>query len=104
MGADNGNILLVTSFAAVAMLLWISARCYGGWRIERWARLSGYELISFQDAKVHAGYTAWYRSENRREYRIVVRDAEAQKRSGWLQFGHWLPVSRAVTIAWDDAA
>ncbi len=103
MGADNSQILLVTSFAAVALLLWISARCYCGWRIERWARRSGFELISFQDAKFHAGYTAWYRSESRREYRIVVLDGDAQKRAGWLQFSHWLPVSRVVNIAWDDA-
>jgi hypothetical protein len=104
MGADGGNILLVTSFAALSLLLWLTARCYGGWRIERWARLSGYELISFQDAEFHAGYTAWYRSENRREYRIVVLDGDAQRRSGWLSFSNALPVTRAVTIAWDDAA
>ena len=103
MGADSSNILLLTSFTAVALLLWFSARCYGGWRIERWARLSGYELISFQDAKFHAGYTAWYRSENRREYRIVVLDEGLRKRSGWLRFGHWRSISRAVTINWDDA-
>ena len=80
MGAENSDILLVTSFAARRPALVDQRRCYCGWRIERWARRSGFELISFQDAKFHAGYTPWYRSENRREIDIVVLDGDAQKR------------------------
>ena len=53
-------------------------------------------------ARVHAGYTAWYRSEHRPEYRIVVLDGAAQKRYGWLSFNRGL--SRKVNIAWDDSA
>jgi hypothetical protein len=97
------NILLLSYASLMLAILWITFRSYRGWRIGRWARFHGYELISFQMAKVHAGYTAWYRSENRPEYRIVVLDSDSQKRYGWLSFDRGLPLRRKVKIAWDDA-
>jgi hypothetical protein len=97
------NILFISYASLMLAILWITVRSYRGWRIGRWARYHGYELISFQMAKVHSGYTAWYRSENRPEYRVVVLDDTAQKRYGWVSFDHWLPLSRKVKIDWDDA-
>jgi hypothetical protein len=100
---DRTEFLLIISTWLLATILWVAARSYWGWRIGRWARAHGYELISFQGARFNARQWAWYRRDTREAFRIVVADGQDRERTGWLSFrNRWLPSNRAVSIHWDD--
>lgn len=99
----TNEILLIISTWLLATVLWVAIRSYWGWRIGRWARAQGYQLISFQGARFNARPWAWYRRDTREAFRIVVADGHDRERTGWLSFGsRWLPSNRA-NIHWDDA-
>jgi hypothetical protein len=102
---DRTQFLLIISTWLLATILWVGVRSFWGWRIGRWARAQGYQLISFQGARFNARPWAWYRRDTREAFRIVVADGQDRERVGWLSFGsRWLPSSRTAAIQWDDAA
>jgi hypothetical protein len=92
--------LLVIAAAAALVFLGVSlGQVYWRWRIGRWARARGFELVSFQGAKFYEWPSAFGRTEDRDEFHIVVQDAQGNERPGWLCIGsNWNPFCLAVEI------
>ena len=53
-------------------------------RLQRWAAANGYHLIEFHQAWAWQGPRAWRRTRAQQDYRVVVHDAQGNRREGWL--------------------
>jgi hypothetical protein len=94
--------LLIVGGVFVFALLLIMGRVLSRWRLQRWCRKSGYELVDWRGAKFYEGPFAWFRSENQDAYQMEVRDRQGLTRVGYIVFGSfWLPWSRKVHVEWD---
>jgi hypothetical protein len=100
---DSKQILMVAGVILLVVAGISLGRVFWRWRIGRWARAQGFRLVGFTGAKFYEGPSAFFRTENRDEFHVVVEDGQGRQRSGWLCFGSNLnPFSFAVEMRWDD--
>lgn len=85
-----------------AAILWRLARVWGGFRVRRWCRKHGYELILWDVARFYEGPRKWLRTDNEEAYYIEVRDRMGLVRAGYLTYGTWWsPFARQGEVHWD---
>lgn len=73
-------------------------------RLQRWAEANGYRLITFRQAWFWQGPRAWRRARYQQDYRVVVHDAQGNRREGWLLGTYsWLGLgSEQYEEQWDN--
>lgn len=70
--------------AVLALALAPLSDSLAGRRSRRWAQANGYRLIAFRQAWFWQGPRAWKRTRYQQDYRIVIHDAQGNRRVGWL--------------------
>jgi hypothetical protein len=102
---DGGLVCVVFAlFAAFAIgsFVWTFSR--SGSMLQRWAEENGYTLISSEYRWLARGPYWWRTNKGQTVYRIEVRDANGNHRSGWARCGGWFfgLLSDVVDVKWDD--
>ena len=100
---DIKQLLVITAAAALVFLGISLGQVYWRWRIGRWARARGFQLVSFQGAKFMKGLRPLAVPRTATNSILWCRMRRVTKRSGWLCIGsNWNPFGLAVEILWDD--
>ena len=98
--------LYVLGFAAlmglaVAMMAWHFRRSRS--IAEEWAQANGFELLEAERRLAFRGPFWWRTSKGQEVFRITVRDARGNVRSGYLRVGGWFLglLSDQGDVEWD---
>jgi hypothetical protein len=71
--------------------------------LRKWIQENRYDLVHAEYRYLRKGPFFWS-SRNQPVYRVEVRDAAGNHRSGWLQCGGWFlgVLTDKVKVIWDD--
>lgn len=94
----------VVAFAALAIALWAWHFSRSRQILQSWAARSGLELLQAERRLFFRGPFWWRTGKGQEVFRIVVRDAAGQQRSGHARIGGWFlgMLSDHVEVRWDD--
>ncbi|HEX8911507.1 MAG TPA: hypothetical protein VF796_04035 [Humisphaera sp.] len=104
--AQGGNGF-VPVFVVIALLVGLVSIAWnsgaGERMLDRWAAANGYTLLSAEHRWLAQGPFWWRTSKNQSVYRISVRDAAGEVRTGWARCGGWFlgMMSDQVDVEWD---
>jgi len=89
---------------AVAGLLFYGQHLRARSIMGAWAIQNDYEILKCELRYLLRGPFSWTSSKGQFVYRVTIRDAQSQIRSGWVRCGGWwLGVASAKTEArWDE--
>jgi len=62
----------------------------------------GYEIVQMQQRWLRLGPLFWTTTRSQIVYRVIVRDANGQQRTGWARWGRrWLFGGDPLELVWD---
>ena len=95
--------LLVTAIVVfgISGIVWTFSRSHR--LLEEWASSNGYDLISAHFCWIRRGPFFWTTSKGQTVYRIIARDEDGERLTGWARCGSfwWGLWGSKVEVRWD---
>lgn len=94
-------IFFVFALLMIPLVIWHFSRSRDV--LDHWAQSHGYRIIEANYSHLKGPFF-WTSSRGQSVYRVVVEDANGQRRTGWVRCGSWLwgIWSDTAEVRWDE--